>query len=135
MSRTTQTASAKPKRIPVAGKNVLTVVGKDPNFIYRFVNDEGDRVQKFLDAGYEIVESDSVSVGDKRVGNASAEGTKAQVSVGKGQKAFLMRISKEWYEEDQKAKQAYLDKLEQSLKQAGDYGTITRTFASGSAPE
>jgi hypothetical protein len=33
-----------------------------------------------------------------------------------GTKAFVMRIPKEWYEEDQKAKQSQVDELEQSIK-------------------
>ena len=68
-----------------------------------------------------------VRVGDKRVNNASPEGTKAQVSVGKGEKAFVMRM-KEFHEEDQAAKAAEIDRLEQTMKQKAsgnaDYGSL-----------
>jgi hypothetical protein len=74
--------SGRPKRTPVGTRNKLTVQGKDPNYVYRIVNDVGDRIQQFIDAGYEIVEAKDVRVGDKRVETASSEGSQAQVSVG-----------------------------------------------------
>ena len=108
-------------------RNVLTVTGKDANYVYRIVNDSGDRVQEFLDAGYEMVDASSVRVGDKRVNAASAEGSVSQISVGQGQKAFVMRIKKEWYDEDQAAKQAHVDRLEATIKDKaldGTYGKL-----------
>lgn len=105
------------QRTPVNGRNVLTVAGKDPDKVYRFVNDIGDRVEAFKEAGYEPVPASAVRIGDKRVGAASAEGSVAQASVGGGTKAVLMAIPKEWYEEDQQAKQAHVTELEQTMKQ------------------
>lgn len=130
MSRTANSASApqRVKRTPVNGRNVLTVSGKDPDYVYRIVNDSSDRIQAFLDAGYELVDANSVRVGDKRVNSASPEGSKAQVNVGGGQKAMVMRIKKEWYDEDQAAKAAHVNQLEQTIKQkavGADYGTVT----------
>ena len=117
MTREAQPRVQRPKRTPINGRNVLTVTGKDPNYVYRIVNDVGDRIAMFKEAGYELVESDSVKVGDRRVNVASAEGSKAQVSVDKeGTKAFVMRIPKDWYEEDQRAKQATVNELEQTMK-------------------
>jgi regulator of protease activity HflC (stomatin/prohibitin superfamily) len=66
-------------------------------------------------------------VGDKRVNSAAAEGSKAQLSVGQGQKAFVVRIKKEWYEEDQASKQAYVNRLEEATKAKaldGTYGKL-----------
>jgi ribosomal 50S subunit-recycling heat shock protein len=80
-----------------------------------------------MDAGYELVEADSVRVGDKRVNSATAEGSKAQLSVGQGQKAFVVRIKKEWYEEDQARKQEHVNQLEQATKAKaldGTYGKL-----------
>lgn len=118
------------QRVPVGTRNVLSVTGKDPDYVYRIINDSGDRVQEFLDAGYELVEKDSVRVGDKRVNSATPEGTKAQVSVGGGQKAYVVRIKKEWYEEDQARKQEYVNQLEASTKAKaldGTYGKLEIT--------
>ena len=122
--------SGRPQRVPVGTRNILTVANKDPSYEYRIVNDSGDRVQEFLDAGYELVEQNSVRVGDKRVNSASAEGTLSQVSVGQGMKAFVMRIKKEWYAEDQARKQQYVNRLESSTKEQaldGTYGKLEIT--------
>jgi hypothetical protein len=114
-------------RVPVGTRNVLTVAGKDPAYEYRIINDAGDRVQEFLDAGYELVQDNSVKVGDKRVNGASSEGTVSHISVGQGQKAFVVRIKKEWYEEDQATKQLRVNELEASTKAKalnGTYGKL-----------
>jgi hypothetical protein len=128
MSRTAAAVGTRVKRTPVGSRNVLTVSGKEPGYVYRIVNDTGDRIAQFLDAGYELVDASAVRVGDKRVNNATPEGTKAQVSVGKGEKAFVMRIKEEFHKEDQEAKQAHVNKLEESIKQkangVADYGKL-----------
>ncbi|MDE3022467.1 MAG: hypothetical protein KGI54_11480 [Pseudomonadota bacterium] len=119
--------SGRVQRTPIGKRNVLTVAGKDANYQYRIINDSGDRVQEFLDAGYELVKEDSVKVGDKRVNKASAEGSVSQISVGQGQKAFVVRIKKEWYQEDQKAKQDQVDAQENATKSKaldGTYGKL-----------
>lgn len=127
MSRTAATVGTRVKRTPVGQRNVLSVSGKEDGFVYRIVNDTADRIQQFIDAGYELVDASAVRVGDKRVNTATPEGTKAQVSVGKGDKAFVMRIKDEYFKEDQAAKQAEIDRLEQTMKQkvpGADYGSL-----------
>ena len=119
--------SGRVKRTPIQGRNVLTVTGKDPDYHYRIVNDDGDRVQMFIDGGYEIVNTEDVQVGDKSVGRPSAEGTKSQVSVGKNLKAFVMKIRKDWFDEDQQTKQDKVNELESTTKQQaldGTYGNL-----------
>ena len=102
MARETATRVERPKRTPINGRNILTVSGKDPNYVYRIVNDVGDRIEIFKERGWELVEAKDVRIGDRRVEGAGALGSKAQASVDKtGTKAFLMRIKNEWYEEDQ----------------------------------
>lgn len=123
--------SGRAKRTPVGVRNILTVANKDPNFEYRIVNDTGDRIAAFEDAGWELVEANAVRVGDKRVERTTPEGTKAQVSVGKGEKAFVMRIPKEFYKEDQEAKLQRVRQLEESIKPSGDFtGKVTITQGS-----
>ena len=111
------------RRAPVGVRNVLTVSGKDPAYEYRIVNDSGDRVQQFLEAGYEICQASDVRVGDNRVNKASPEGSLAQASVGGGMKAMVMRIPKEYYQEDQAAKAKYVDETEAATKQKAQDGT------------
>lgn len=114
-------------RTPIGTRNVLTVKGKDPDYEYRIVNDQGDRIEQFKEAGYEVVNASDVRIGDKRVNAATPEGSAAQVSVGGGDKAVLMRIRKDWYKEDQAAKQQIVDQSEADMKQRahdGTYGTF-----------
>ena len=115
------------RRTPVGRRQVLNVVGKEPGFVYRVVNDEGDRISTFQEAGWELVKGEDVKVGDSRIGKASAEGSAAQVSVGGGKKAFVMRIKEEWYAEDQAAKQDHVNQIEQATKEKaldGTYGEL-----------
>src|ERR1700693_2007104 len=118
------------RRTPVCVRNILTIGKKDENFVYRIVNDvdDGDRVERFAAAGYEVVKSKDISVGDKRIENPSAEGSGARISVGGGQKGVVMRIRKDWYEEDQAAKQQEVDATEESITNPSDrdggYGKI-----------
>jgi hypothetical protein len=115
------------RRTPIGQRNVLTLSKKDPNFVYRFVNDVGDRVQEFIEQGYEVVKDSTTSVGDKRLGNPTAEGGVVQASVGQGTKAIVMRIRKDWYDEDQAQKQAHVNKTEETMKGEaldGTYGKL-----------
>ena len=125
-----KSASARVKRTPVTERQVLSVKGKEPGYVYRIVNDLGDRVSQFQEQGYELVDDKDVKVGDRRIAQVKAEGTKAQVSVGQGVKAYVMRQKQEWYDEDQAAKQARVDELEQATKQqatSGTYGKLEIT--------
>ncbi len=120
----------KPRRTIINGtRNVLTVSGKEPGFEYRIVNDEGDRISQFEERGYEIVKDQNIKVGDRRIANPTKEGSPIQVSVGGGTKAFVMRVPKEFYDEDRAAKDKHIDDLERgTLKEAregADYGKIS----------
>ena len=119
--------SGRVTRIPVSQRNVLTVKGKDPNYVYRIVNDQDDRITQFKDAGYEIVQKETVEVGDKRASSGSSMGSIATMAVGRGQKAYLMRIPREFYVEDQALKQRTVDAQEASIKEKaldGTYGKL-----------
>ena len=114
----TKARSERAKRTPINGRNVLTASNLEAGFKYRFVNDMGDRVESFKERGWELVDTDGVKLGDRRVEAASTLGSKAQVSVDKsGTKAFLMRIPKDWYEEDQQDKARSIAEQESAMKQ------------------
>lgn len=121
------------RRTPISGhRNILTVTGKEAGYEYRFVNDTGDRVESFKEDGWEVVPSKDVRIGDKRVGAPTTTGSAAEASVGQGQKAVLMRIKEEWYDDDQAAKQAHVQQTEEAMKEKaldGTYGKfeLTRT--------
>jgi len=120
------------KRTPIHGRRgKLNVRGKEDGFEYRIVNDIDDRIQEFLEAGYELVKNDGTHrVGDKRVATPNSLDSNVVLSVGGGDKAVLMRIKKEWYEEDQAAKQREVDDLENTIRNPdieGKYGKVEIT--------
>ena len=116
------------RRTPIGGRNILNVIGKDPSYEYRIVNDVGDRIAVMQERGYEIDSDNKIKVGDRRVANPTSSGSPNQVSVGGGTKAFVMRIKKDWYEEDQKEKMKQVDATEQTIRseasQTGMYGKV-----------
>jgi len=119
--------AGRPKRIPVGSRNRLDVIGKDPNFVYRIVNDVDDRVERFKQAGYELVDVNEARLSSQRVGAGTPEGTMASMPVGMGTTGYLMKIPKDWYEEDQRTKQVQIDASEESIKKPnidGAYGEI-----------
>ena len=132
MSRTPNSAvaSARPRRTPLAARNRLSVRNLEPGYHYRVVNanleTDPDRVNAFIEQGYEIVPRDKAGqIGDKRVDTASALGSTSEISVGQGTKAILMRIKDEWYKEDQDAKQRQIDEMESTMRsEKADYGDL-----------
>ena len=98
----------RPQRTPLANRSVLGIKGKEPGYVYRIVNDTGDRIASFQEQGYEIVADSSITIGDRRVGRASADGSPVQVAVGNGIDGYLMRIKEEYYKEDQAYKEQKL---------------------------
>ncbi len=120
--------SGRKKRSPVTGRDILTVEGKDPNYVYRIVNDKEGRVKRMESRDYEVVVDDTVKVGDNRAAGASQMGAAKSFPVGQGTTGVLMRIRRDWYEEDQKEKANLVDAQESTMKQKaldGTYGSIT----------
>lgn len=109
------TKAVRPERTPLANRSVLGVRGKEPGYVYRIVNDVGDRVNGFIEQGYEVVTDKTVSIGDRRVGKASSDGSPVTVPVGNGVEGILMRQKDEYYKEDQAFKEAQLKELERSM--------------------
>lgn len=113
-----------PDRVPVSGqRDIMTVFNKDPAFVYRWVvdNDErGGRIMKYERAGYHFspTETDEqrLVVGEDAVYKSDrAEKSIIRLPTGGGKFSYLMRIKREWYEEDQKAKQIPIDEMEAQI--------------------
>lgn len=94
-------------------KNIMNVFGiqHDPRYEYRMVNDDPfkGRVQKLLDRGYSFVSSKGLDIGDEDANRASNIGNYCSIVVGADRsgtpmRAYLMRIRKDWYEEDKAQK-------------------------------
>lgn len=119
------------RRTPVGTRSRLGVRNKDPKFVYRIVNDLDGRVDQFIEAGYEVCNGDE-TIGDSRVNLPKKEGSPVSTSVGGGVKGVLMRIPKEWYEEDQQAKQEFVNEKESVITESasdGKYGKITTKYS------
>ena len=125
MARETQKRTV---RKPLSQRGPLSVHGeKDDNFEYRFVNDTGSRVQVMREAGYELVEDPTLIVGDSRVSDPTTLGTAKTVTNKDGTVQYLMRIKKEWYREDQAAKEEQNAEIEKALQKDAsqmDYGKV-----------
>jgi hypothetical protein len=128
MAKTSTVAKERPTRTPVSGpRDVLTVADKDPNYVYRWVNDTVGRIDRYLAGGYEFVQQ-AGEIGQKTVDRASRLGSVVTRSVGGTVTGVLMRIPREWYDEDQEAKQDQIDSLEDSMRQEAmqdRYGSLT----------
>ena len=110
----TKVPSGRARRTPITVRNKLDVKDRDPNYHYRIVNVKEDRIEQFIEQGYEIVQA--ASVGDKQVDAPSSLGSASEVSVGGGMKALVMRTPKEYFNEDQAIKQSQIDELEDTMK-------------------
>lgn len=115
------------KRTPITTRSRLHVKNKDANYEYRIVNDQDDRIELFKENGWEPVLAKDTQVGDKRVEGTAPTGSVAEISVGNGTKAIVMRIKRDWYNEDQATKAAQIDAIEQTMKEdakRGNYGNL-----------
>ena len=108
------------RRNAIGTRNKLSVKDQDPNYIYRIVNVKDDRIEQFQEQGYELVAG--AKVGDKRVDTPSSMGSSAQISVGNDLKAVVMRQRKDFYAEDQAAKQKAIDDLEATMNSTAKKG-------------
>lgn len=124
-----EASSDRPKRTPVGMRPRLAVYGKNPAFEYRWVNDTPGNVALMQRHGWQICTNDEVDTGNFRAEQASELGSLAYAIVdgGNGLKAYVMKISKEEYQEIQDAYAQEADSKEQSLQpdfNDGEYGQI-----------
>lgn len=102
------------KRVPLGTRNVLTAP-KKAGFVRRFVNDKGDRVENFKNAGWKVVDEET-QVGDPKIGRALSMGSSVNPHVGSGQRAVLMELPEKIYEEDRAESQAKIAEVEKQMK-------------------
>ena len=126
------------ERVPVSGfRDILTVYGKDPNYVYRWVkdgSDSGQRIWRFRQAAYDFVTVDEVEgVGQDMVFHSEDLGSIIRIPEGKESHLYLMKIHKDFYEEDQNAKEKSIAATEAAANAPlteGQYGegTISRSL-------
>jgi hypothetical protein len=114
-------SEARPDRIPIGVPlSKLNVIGKNPDFHYRWVHDEderGTRIHRHELAGFTFANPDDLVVSERMIKNNVDLGKIVRVPSGKdGRYLYLMQIRRDWYIKDQKAKQIELDKVEEQMK-------------------
>jgi len=103
----TQEQVKRKERIPFGKQQQRFRTPEKDGFVYRVFNDnwrkDPERIKNALAAGYEFINGEQ---------SGKTAGTNEDGSVIKG---ILMRIPKEFYEEDQAAKQKEIDKVDQQI--------------------
>lgn len=135
-----EVANDRPRRTPVsANRDILAVSNIPEDKVGRWVNDDGDRIMRFLNGGWEFVTDTGVCVGEKTVEASKGVGQTIHRLVGTKANnsplyAYLMVISKEWYNEDQDRKQEDVDASEDAIyerltsRKNGNYGNFETEF-------
>jgi len=113
-------------RIPLGTpRRKLSFDNQDPNYVYRWINDAPGRLQNAEVGGYEYVTTDEAQsgIGDEDMRNEDTgmgEKISAVVDSRTGKKAYLMKIKRQWYEEDQAEKQRPLNEFDDQLRRVSD---------------
>ena len=123
----------RPTRTPYSGRrDILTVKGKEDGFVYRWTNPENVDYRK--EQGWEIV-AHSVTIGAQSVNQGGNVGKAVSRRVGNNREDFLMRIPKDWYQEDDSAKQRENDEIDAAIrgkaKESGHYGSFKQEVKRG----
>jgi hypothetical protein len=127
---TAPTGSKKParKRVPLGRfrRRLSTEHLNIPErYVQRWVNDEPGRIAQAIEGGYQLVQNpNSEEAGEKSLttdsmGN-SINAFVGEDNQGKPQKAYLMIIDKDLYDEDQQDKQRDLDRLQTAIERGAD---------------
>ena len=137
LTRDSMKEENRPKRIPVseANRDKMTVAGLDnDNFVYRWVNDSEGRLATFVAGYWEFVDQTGQPIGDGGIEQSAGVGSKFSKGVGQGVTAYLMRIPRDIWLEDQQLKENDVKQIEAEMKrtakQAGDYGRVEVTVKS-----
>lgn len=105
-------------RISLMEQRRLMNTPKDGEYVYRIVNDTGDRIGQFYKAGYEIVDRNHEEIDiDGRIQDPSWKQSALSQPVGEGIIGYCMRIPREWWEEDQRAKYNLINAKENKMQQ------------------
>jgi hypothetical protein len=113
-NKTTETKvrnKRKPFGVP---RSKLTVDNLDPNYHYRWILDAPGRLQEAIEGDYSFVDP-------KEVGREANGETKVWVRGGSNvdgtvQRQYLMKIPREFYEEDKQVSQSYLDDIDTAIR-------------------
>jgi hypothetical protein len=120
--------SKRPVRLPVDGpRDMLSIPDEDPNYHYTWQPEYN--VDRFFQGGYDLVLDDGVAVGQDTVNKPSkVNGWKGARCIHErgGVTQVLLRIRKEWREEDEARLAQMADEMEGKVAQPteGGYGNV-----------
>lgn len=109
-------------RIPLGRARQKLSVQKIDGYVTRWINDQAGRVQTAISGGYEFVDSNEVGhIGESNIDGNDDVGSRVRKSVGTGENnqplyAYLMKIKKEFYDEDQMAKSKQINEVENAIR-------------------
>lgn len=110
-----------PERVPLAMQKVQKAYDI-PGFVVRIVNDSPGRIAALQKAGWTFVVGSGYDDSDERLQKAGSDDDGlVTFTINKNSpnadahKAYLMKIPKEWYDSDQKAKMLELEKRSEAL--------------------
>lgn len=107
---------------------------KDKDFEYRWVNDDGRRVQALNESDdWDFVTSADIKADERNVKEGAERISRVvgRTEQGAGMRAYLMRKPKDYYQEDKAAEQAAIDETEAAMRQgvAPGSGALTGPHA------
>lgn len=105
------------RRVPLGVPRARLAVNERKGYVRRWINDRDGRILRAQSAGYNFVRREDVQFIDADVCNTN---NISKVVNSDGTKAFLMEISKEFYDEDQKEKNKIVDRTEEALRHGID---------------
>jgi hypothetical protein len=121
----------KVERVPFGAHRTKLQVPEIKGYKLRWINDVDGRPDEAIEGGYEFVLKDEVprkiGQGNLHQDNSDINGRVSRV-VSKGKtspiRAFLMKIRKDWYEEDQSAKEQVNQQVDEALRQSTPGGNV-----------
>lgn len=116
----TREESGRSTRVPLGvARSRLSVAGR-PGYVRRWINDSEGRLQMAQEGGYQFVQDDAVKqIGDQDIDNENRDlGARVSrvVNQSTGQRAYLMEIKADFYEEDQAAKVAKVEETDRRIR-------------------
>lgn len=106
-------------RVPLGVARTKLAVAGRAGYVRRWINDKEGRLQNAEAAGYQFVSDPNLRIGDADISNENRDlgaRTSRVVDQTTGQKAYLMEIKAEFYEEDQEAKAKQLDETDRRIR-------------------
>jgi len=115
-------SNARKERVPFGAARLRLTAPQRPGYKRRWVNDVGGALEQAQDGWYEFVTDDGLKIGETAVGSGNQDlGSRVSRIVGtlrngQPQRAYLMEIKDEYYQEDQETKQKRLDVTDNQIR-------------------